>query len=372
MAAEGERIRTELGELHDRLSARLIDEVRRLARDDARPRDGLAGAVEQLRERTTTMLSEVRQLTGDFRHARGGLAVALKQTVAWLVKSRDEIVHKVDVLSGQVETARSSGREEMQALRDEVTQAVADQRIDYAAAVADASAGERAALDQISSGVQHQAVVVTEMLDQQRDLHQKLDGVMELVEKARADQRIDYLAALADASAVERDALDPIVNRLSEQSALVAATLEQQKQLRAELASLRSEIARARLATAPASQPDSAGNGGAVRPRPARAGARKTAETGSDPPPAKRPAVRAPAAKSAVRAPAAKSAVKAPAAKSAVKAPAAKSAVRPKRASGDPAAPAKRTGIRTTAPRADATTAKSFIKRASTAPARKP
>ncbi len=389
----------ELRELHDRFSG-VTAEVRQLAGENERARNDLATAVERLDERTATVVSDVRQLSGDYRHAREALAAAVKQTVTWLNKSRDEVQGKLDAVIAMIDEERSSRRDDMQQLRDNVTRAVVEQRTDHAAALAEASAGDRAALDLLSNRIRNQAALLAETLEQQKQLHQKLDGVSRLVDEARAatrndmqdlrdniaqamiDQRMEYTDALAETSADDRAALDPDSNRLEEQAAAVASTLEQQKKLNAELTSLRKEMARTRRATPGAREPMAvdevrkevrrsanqrpAGDG-PVKAR-SGGGVRKAAEGRSETSSVKRTAGKVGATKSgaAVKLPAPK-----PAARSATKAPAASAAVaRTKRASGA-AAPAKRATTSATA-RVDAIKPGSLTTRATTARAKKP
>ena len=250
VVAEGEIIRAEVRELHDRLRASLLADLDQIASDQPRGREGLADEIEQLHERSTTVLNEVRQLSEQYRQARDGLAGAVRQTATWLVKSRDELYERLDSVSRMVERAGSS-RDDMQELRDDVTQALALQRMDYAEALAAASA-DRGASERLSTRLDEQAGLAAETLEQQKQLREKLDAVSRLTEEARSswrggleelredvvqavvDQRVDYANALAVATA-DRGASERLSTRLDEQAGLASETLEQQKQLREKL-----------------------------------------------------------------------------------------------------------------------------------------
>ncbi|MDQ4088939.1 MAG: hypothetical protein M3163_01310 [Actinomycetota bacterium] len=244
VAAEGERIRAELSELHERLSASLTAEVRQFTGEQARDKgaeDREDRVVDELHRRSDMVLSEVRQLSGDYRHAREGLASAVRQTVSWLVRSRDEMLHKLDAVRRLVEREHESGRRDMEELRDGVTHAVADLRADYADALAEASAGNRATLE----------LVQREHESRRNGMEELRDGVIHAV----ADLRANYADALAEASAGNRATLETLSHRVEKQTLLISEAIEQQKGLHAELESVRKEVGRRRRTTPTGPQP---------------------------------------------------------------------------------------------------------------------
>jgi len=288
VAAEGDRTRAVVGDIQDRLSASLKTEAGRLADEHRQTRDELVATVEQLDAFNASLRQEVRHLAGEYRQLRESLAGAIRQSVTWLAKSRDELHEKLDGLGRLVEEASSSAREDNQELQDSVTQVLADQRINYGVAVAEASTAERAASEPLAARIEEQAALIAQTLDQQKqlqaelatlreaighELHEKLDGMIRIVEKAGsighasiqqlrdnmtqalADQRVHYDAALAGASGGQPASFGSLSNLMEEQAALIAQTLEQQKQLQAELASLRKEIGRSRRSSSRAPQP---------------------------------------------------------------------------------------------------------------------
>lgn len=182
---EGQRTRYDLSELHDRIKASLLAEVRQLAGEHQLARDLLAGEIGQLQERSTTVLGEVRQLSGEYQQARTGLAGAVGQTARWLVQSRDELRAKLDGLSLLVGNVRSSGREDMRELRETVTQLLADQRLDYEDALADASAHDRAALEPLSQRIEAQTALVAEALEQQNHVQAELASLRREIARTR-------------------------------------------------------------------------------------------------------------------------------------------------------------------------------------------
>lgn len=271
VVAEGEIIRAEFRELHDRLRASLLADLNQIAGDQQRGRKGLTDDIEQLHERSTTVLNEVRQLSAEYRQARDGLAGAVRQTATWLVKSREELYERIDAMGWMAETA-ASARDDIQELRDDITEALALQRIDHASAVAEASA-HRGTVERLSTRLDEQAGLAVEAREQQKQLHEKLEAVTRLTEEARSswrrdleglredvvqavvDQRIEYAGAVAEASARDRATLNPLSHRVQEQSALMAEALQAQKQLHSEVASLRDEIAHVRRSTSKALRP---------------------------------------------------------------------------------------------------------------------
>ena len=416
VAAEGERVRADVRDLHEQLRASLIAEVRKLAGDQERGRDRVAGAIDELHQICSALQQEVSGLSADYRQAREGLAGAVRQTATWLVKSRDEVQEKLDSLSRQIRNTASSQREDMQLMEAGLSQALADQRTEHDSLLANVSA-DWAPSEPLASRIQEQARLVAATLELQRQLHDKLEAISHQTENGRslwredmqelrddlvqavADQRTDDVSSLLEASARDRSGFDSLSSRVQDQVTLVAETLEQQRQLRAELASLRRKIVQA---TSAASRPAVVQDGqiamlaGAVRDaveewsaapgrtgpvdaQPPRDGARNRARESADKPASKRPTGKVAtesgraAAKSAV-APAAKAPVakraKAPA-KTAAKAPVAKTGKAPAKTSAKaPVAKTEKASVAKARKAPAAKAAKAAVTKTAKAPAK--